>query len=687
MKGALNIGWVGLEKLLVHGVSFVQGVILARLLCPEDFGLAAMLGIFLCIGNIMSESGLGTAYVVFGGDGRRLQRWNVGLALAVYALLAAGAPAIADFYAQPVLRPLVLVMGVGLVLDAASVIGQARLQRTLRFRALLAVNCLTALSGLLVSVLLAWRGFGVWAIAGMGVIASFVRLMLLEALTFRAVATEDKGRSMRELLAYGWKLTLSKFVSVAYDNAFQLVIGKLFSPMDVGLFARGRRWAALPADVANEGVMRVALPEFAKNVGAVRTYLLLNIVLLWPALAVLGLFAEPVVRLVLGEQWLPCVPYLRILLVGMVFTPVINIAITLIKASGESGLLLKMDAVKRPLSFGLLGLGVFGGVAGLCWAKVAGDFIEMVVDLYYGIKVLRRRVHPVDLVYCWCDSVPSDSHDRCRYVDNGELYYSIRSADRYLPWIRTIWVFANDGTKIPDWLSAHPKVRTVFHSEVIPKEVLPLHNSVSIEFWIHRMPGLAERFVYSNDDMFFNRPLEPEDFFDAHGRMICRYDFRPLRSRLSAWTGPVGQTWVRSRSFVPGTEAEDVPPHHAADAYLKSVIAAFESEFPEEFLRSGSFPERTPDQLERDVFQLYAMQKGSGVFRSVKRGVWRRVLERFGIRLFRPRVETVSALITDPDYPERIREYRPLFFSLNDCEAATDEDRRRLGEFLKERFR
>ena len=115
--------WTGAEKVLVQGMGFVQGVILARLLRPHDFGLAAMLGLFLSLGSALAETGLGTAYVVYGGDARRVFAWNVGVGAAIYAVLAASAPWIAGFYGEPALKPLTWIMGAGMVALAACVAG------------------------------------------------------------------------------------------------------------------------------------------------------------------------------------------------------------------------------------------------------------------------------------------------------------------------------------------------------------------------------------------------------------------------------------------------------------------------------------------------------------------------------------------------------------------------------------
>ena len=261
--------WTGLEKLLVQGIGFAQGVILARLLKPGDFGLAAMLGIFLGVGSALAESGLGMAYVVYGRNSKRVFWWNIGIGAAIYFVLALFAPVIANFYGEPVLTQLLWVMGLGIVLNSACVLGNARLQRERRFGQLSAINVATTLVAFVAAVAFALCGYGVWAIAWMGIVGAVLRLVALASAKMLNFASDEDG-DFRKMLGYGLKLTLSGLIHSAYLNAYNLIVGKMFSPAAVGLFSRGMRWAALPTEVVNDSVGRVALPDMAQGVKSAR---------------------------------------------------------------------------------------------------------------------------------------------------------------------------------------------------------------------------------------------------------------------------------------------------------------------------------------------------------------------------------------------------------------------------------
>ena len=146
----------------------------------------------------------------------------------------------------------------------------------------------------------------------------------------------------------------------------------------------------------------------------------------------------------------------------------------------------------------------------------------------------------IDLVYLWVDGndpvwltkknefLPADRQvdpqvaGECRYVENDELRYSLRSVEKFAPWIRRVYIVTDDQT--PAWLdTSNPRIRVVSHREIMPAEILPVFNSCTIELFLPRIPGLAEHFLYANDDMFFSRPVDPGFFFDAAGRPVQKF--------------------------------------------------------------------------------------------------------------------------------------------------------------------
>lgn len=377
-----------LEKILGQAIVFLQGIILARLLTPEDFGLVAMLWIFIAVGSSLAESGLGSAYVVYGGNPRQVLKWNLSAALLIYLALTFAAPFIAAFYHEPILRELTWVMGLGIVINSACVVDYARLQRAKRFAALSFVNTSTTLGTFFLALLFALLGFGVWTIAWMSVGAALLKLFALRFSVSRLSSYSESAEAkavlpaeFSKLISYGLKSMVSGLIHTVYLNSYQLIIGKMANPAAVGLFSRGQRWAMLPVGVVNESVGRVAFPNLVSGTVSARKYLLINAALLWPCLAILYLFAPEIISLVFGRAWLASAPYLRIILLGVAITPLTNVVLTYLRAKGRMDLILITDAIKKPIQISSLIIGTFFGIEGLCWSLVLSEFAEALVDL------------------------------------------------------------------------------------------------------------------------------------------------------------------------------------------------------------------------------------------------------------------------------------------------------------------
>ncbi|MEA5044861.1 MAG: stealth family protein, partial [Petrimonas sp.] len=201
----------------------------------------------------------------------------------------------------------------------------------------------------------------------------------------------------------------------------------------------------------------------------------------------------------------------------------------------------------------------------------------------------------IDLVYLWVDGDDpkwlekkrqftgkvadcSEGNNKGRYVNNGELKYSLRSVEKYVPWIRRIYIVTDN--QYPGWLQRdHPKIRIIDHTEILPEEALPCFNSSVIEYFIYKIPGLSEHFLLANDDMFFNKTLSPDYFFDKEGipfvrlkrKFLGRWHY-PLKRFLLGRQGQYISKVLDGASFVEkkfGTYYSGIP-HHNVDAYVKS---------------------------------------------------------------------------------------------------------------------
>lgn len=310
----------------------------------------------------------------------------------------------------------------------------------------------------------------------------------------------------------------------------------------------------------------------------------------------------------------------------------------------------------------------------------------------------------IDLVYLWVDGndpawlakknayLPADRQIRaeaagdCRYVQNDELRYSLRSVERYAPWVRRIYIVTDDQT--PPWLDpSDPRVRIVAHRDILPADRLPVFNSTVIELFLHRIPGLAEHFLYANDDMFFGAPVEPEFFFDAAGRPIARLKRQSLKRHLDKVypckvyraQQEVARRWGKRYTLAP---------HHNVDAYRKSDYAACMEAFGPEVERTSHSRFRRIEDFHRSTVLYYALAQDRAVLRRVGRGNGaRNLLQRIGAGLgIGCHTDSRCIPVCEADPDAVLARYRPRLFCLNDDERTTDCDRARSRAFLERLF-
>lgn len=301
----------------------------------------------------------------------------------------------------------------------------------------------------------------------------------------------------------------------------------------------------------------------------------------------------------------------------------------------------------------------------------------------------------VDLVYTWVDGndpawrakhaaftgtkLSADDVDcEGRYADNDELRYSLRSVELYAPWIRHIYIIT-DG-QIPSWLNLdNDRISIVDHKEIIPEHGLPCFNSQVIEHCMYRIPGLAEHFIYANDDMFLNRPVDPWDFFTPDGKKpIVRTLRSPLR-RFTLWmkdrllSKPLSRY---NRALLNASRLVNQrygkyyseKSHHNMDSYLKSQFELTARDLGDVIEPTISNHLREENDIQRIVYSYVPLALGQAQRVHVGKDT------SFMLRIHR-----------HSSY-ERLARYNPKFFCLNDSQYATDEDRRLVKKFLKERF-
>lgn len=298
----------------------------------------------------------------------------------------------------------------------------------------------------------------------------------------------------------------------------------------------------------------------------------------------------------------------------------------------------------------------------------------------------------IDLVYLWCDGndenfaqqkrermIQSGVHPEgaldCRFVQIDELKYSLRSVDKYMPWIRHIFIVTNNQT--PKWLKQHEKITIVDHSEILPETARPCFNSEAIECCLHKIPNLAEHFIYANDDMFVGRKIYPSFFFDKKKRPIVRMiKAAPMKNLhwinlLTAHDSITQRYGISYKGYIPD---------HNMDPYTKTMLLECEQEFAEFARHTIHQPFRREKSMQRLIFHLYGFVKKQAVLKDVSRTFIQKVMKRLRI------ARLDSLFISNQRNFEIVSHCHPALFCVNDGEQSTDEDRTRALQFLEKKF-
>jgi O-antigen/teichoic acid export membrane protein len=398
-QSVVGVTWSLTERFGIYLTKFVIGIILARLLTPDDFGLVGMIYVFFAVAEGLVKGGFGLAYVqkkeVTGADADTIFLTNLVISLVLYALLFYTAPLIAQFYKQPVLIELTRVMGLVIVINAFNVIQQAQITRAVNFKRQAKVTLLaSALSGG-AGIASAWLGLGVWALV--------LRSMLDRALVAIGfwITSHWKPRwqfsrhSFRELFSFGSWMMLGSILQRVFDNIYILAIGKFFPAAQVGFYTKAKQFQQMSTSLAGS-VGNVAFPVYSKLQGdkkrlsnAMRRFLQHSLIFLIPLIVGLIVVAEPFVILLLKEKWAPMIPYLQLLCVAGLLVPIYLINIQSFVAQGKSRLSFKLGLIFNGFRVLNILITYRFGVLYIILGEVIVSFISLLIYARYIKKSLN----------------------------------------------------------------------------------------------------------------------------------------------------------------------------------------------------------------------------------------------------------------------------------------------------------
>ncbi len=394
--------WKFCERISGQIISFIVSVILARILLPDDYGLIALVFVFTTLCDKLVVCGFATSLIqkkkADEKDFSSVFYLSLCIAIILYALLFIGAPIIADFYDKfdrAQLISVIRVLGLGLFVMSFNSVQQAYVSKNMLFKR----NFYSSLGGIIVSgivgVIMAYKGYGVWALVAQNLIATLTSTVILLLTVQWCPKLCFSQERLKGLFAYGWKIFLSSIIKMLYNDLRSLVIGKYFTPADLAYYNRGQTLPQLVDTNITGTIDSVLFPAYSKlqddksaMIAAMRRAVKTSCYILMPSLALMAAVSTPLVDILLTDKWLPCAPYMQILCFSFMFSPVETENLQSIKAIGRSDIVLKLEIVKRTIGVLLLIISVPFGLLAIASSMLLGNIIAAIINAFPNKKLI-----------------------------------------------------------------------------------------------------------------------------------------------------------------------------------------------------------------------------------------------------------------------------------------------------------
>ncbi len=409
-KALKGLFWSFTDNSVSKGINFIVGIILARLLSPREFGLIGMLALFIGVSETIINSGFGLA-LIRKTDCRQVDYnsaffFNVTLSIVLYFILFSGSSIVSGFFNEPSLEDILKVLSLILIINAFGLVQNSILIKNLDFKTIAQITFISSLLSGITSIILAYKGFGVWSLVLKTLLNSVFTSLCLWIFSKWRPTREFSTGSFTGMYKFGYKLLLSSLLYTTYINIYKFIIGKVYSADELGYYTRAEQFQVLPSSNISGVIQKVTLPLLT-NFKDDRLSLKANyrkmvqatMFLTFAMMIGMAAVAEPMIKVVIGEAWLPAVPFLQILCFAGMFSPLHTLNLNILFLDGRSDLGLRLEIYKVLIAIPVILAGVFLGIK----AMLIGMVVHSIISYYLNSSVsgklieypVREQVHDI----------------------------------------------------------------------------------------------------------------------------------------------------------------------------------------------------------------------------------------------------------------------------------------------------
>ena len=395
----VNLAWKYAQTFGTQILKLVVSIVLARLLTPSDFGFIALITVFTAILSVFVDGGFSSS-LIQKKDADELDFssifWvNMAICLVLYAGMFLAAPAIAVFYDNEGLTPVIRVLCLTIVISGLSGVQTAYVSHNLKFKKTFVSGIVSAILSSIVGIGLALMGFGVWALVWQQIVLSSVEAVVLWIISGWRPRFAFSLARVKSLFSYGWKLFAANLLHAFYTNLRALIVGKWYSAADLGLFDQGHKFPEVVVRNVDTSISSVMFPVMSKSQDdpdrvrkITRQTIMVSSYIMWPLMMGLAGTSTVLVPLLLGDQWVDCVPYLMVFCFALGFQPMQTANLSAMKAMGRSDVFFALEIIKKIIAIALVLATAWISVFALCISDLVYRIISTVINAFPNRKLL-----------------------------------------------------------------------------------------------------------------------------------------------------------------------------------------------------------------------------------------------------------------------------------------------------------